>query len=65
MEHINTYFYNDEQERFASLIGIVPIVVGMIIKTKDGNFIADHLELNLNNRDDSNELGLQVFCKIY
>ena len=62
---LNTYFYNEKQERIASMPGLVPVFKGMIIKIKEGSFIVEDAQINLNNHSqvDGEELGLQVFCK--
>jgi hypothetical protein len=62
---LNTYFYNEKQERFASMPGLVPVFKGMILKVREGSFIVEDVQINLNNhsRIDGEELGLQVFCK--
>jgi len=59
----HTYFYDEQEQRVASYPGLIPVSVGMMLKTKDGSWFADSIQLNLDNHDGNEELGLRVFCK--
>ena len=59
----NTYFYDEQETRVASFPGLVPVSNGMVIKTKDGSWIVDFIQFDLDNHDGNEELGLRVFCK--
>jgi len=63
---LNTYFYNETNERIASIPGMISVFKGMVIKTKDGNFTVRDVQINLNNRSDidGEELGVQAFCDV-
>lgn len=61
---LNTYFYNEKHERVASLPGMVPVTKGVIVKTHDGSYVIDEIQIHLDNKDPYNgeELGFRVFC---
>ena len=62
---LNTYFYNEKNQRIGSMLGMVPVTKGMMFVTKEGSWIVDEIQINLNNHDVHNpeELGFRVFCK--
>lgn len=62
MGELHTYFFNERDERFASIPGLVPLGKGSMIKTRDGSFIVDEVQLNLDSHSDG-DMGLQIFCK--
>lgn len=62
---LSTYFYNENQERIASLPGMVPLDKGTLLILKDGVYVVDEVQVFLNNQDPHNgqELGLRIYCK--
>ena len=64
MENFNTYFYNVNKERFGSLIGLIPIQVGMEIESRNRNYKVEHIKLILSDTSKNDaELGFHVYCK--
>jgi hypothetical protein len=64
MEHFNTYFFNEEGEKIGSLIGLIPITVGMIIEIQRKQYTINYIKLILaDNSKNDPELGFHAFCK--
>jgi len=63
MDDFYTYFYDKKKERIGSLIGLIPISVGMKLQLKGFNqdFTVEKYFLKIDHPD--REPGFHVFCK--
>lgn len=62
---LNTYIYNERDQRIGSLPGMVPLPVDSVIILPRGRYIVKEVELYLDNKDpeDFEDLGIRLYCE--